>query len=127
MPMTLEERIKNLILDRYGDVKTFAIKSQIPNSTLSSMFQRGIFNSTIGRVIQLTSALNISIDSLVDGQITPKNTKETTTSYYSDDLSELINIYRTLNVDGQDFLMKQARLISKSDEYTKKDEQSKNA
>lgn len=69
MPETLEERLKKLVLDQYGDMKTFSIKSGIPNSTLSSMFQRGIFNSTIGRVIQLTNALNISIDELVHGNI----------------------------------------------------------
>lgn len=69
MSLSLEERLKDLILEKYGDMKTFAIKAGIPNSTLSSMFQRGIFNSTIGRVIQLTSALNISIDELVHGNI----------------------------------------------------------
>lgn len=120
MQETLEERLKKYILDRYGDMKTFSEKSGIPNSTLSSMFQRGLFNSTIGRVIQLTSALDISIDELVDGKITPKSlimqnaTESSTISY------DLIRIYQTLNQEGKDFLLKQARLISQSDEYTQK-------
>lgn len=116
----IEDRLKKYILDRYGDMKTFSSKSGIPNSTLSSMFQRGIFNSTIGRVIQLTSALDISIDELVDGKITPKSLIMQNAAESSAISYDLIRIYQTLNQEGKDFLLKQARLISQSDEYTQK-------
>lgn len=70
---TIETQLKDLILSRYGDVKSFSIKANIPNSTLNTIFKRGILNANICNIAALTAALDISIDGLVAGEIVPRH------------------------------------------------------
>lgn len=100
LPITLEEKLKSLISEKYGSMKNFAHKTGIPNSTLCSMFQRGIFNSTIGKVIQLTSALNISIEELIQGNIVFKihDAPQVNKDFYK---SQIDDCYTQLNDKGK--------------------------
>lgn len=72
MEKSIEEQLKEFILVRYGDIKTFSVQAEIPNSTLNTMFQRGILNCNIKNAIRLANALNISVDKLAEGKIEPK-------------------------------------------------------
>ena len=67
--MTTEEKLKDLILKRYNSMREFSISIDIPNSTLDSIFRRGINNSSVANVIKICKALNISVDALADGEI----------------------------------------------------------
>lgn len=67
--MTIEEKLKDLILKRYNSMREFSISIDIPNSTLDSIFRRGINNSSVANVIKICKALNISVDALADGEI----------------------------------------------------------
>lgn len=69
--MIIEEKLKELILSRYNSIREFSIRAEIPNSTLESMFKRGIGNSSLTNVLKLCKALNISADALADGEILP--------------------------------------------------------
>jgi len=69
--MTIEEKLKDLILKRYNSLREFSISIDIPNSTLDSIFRRGIDNSSVANVIKICKALNISVDALADGEIVP--------------------------------------------------------
>lgn len=64
----LEEKIKNLIIEKYGSVRQFAIKIDIPYTTVDSILKRGIDNSNVGNVIKMCKALNISIDNLLENK-----------------------------------------------------------
>jgi DNA-binding Xre family transcriptional regulator len=70
--MTVEEKLKNLILARYNSVREFAHVAEIPNTTLASIFQRGVNNSSVGNIIKICKVLNLSVDALADGEIVPK-------------------------------------------------------
>ena len=69
--MSTEEKLKNYILSRYRSVREFTTRYDIPYSTLSSVFTRGINNSSISNIIKLCKALGISTDELAEGRITP--------------------------------------------------------
>ena len=67
--MTIENKLKNLILDKYGSVREFTFAIDIPYSTLNSIFIRGINTATLSNVLKICKALNISADALANGEI----------------------------------------------------------
>lgn len=69
--MTTEEKLKELILQRYNSIREFTIAIDMPYSTLDSIFKRGIGNSSVTNIIKVCKALGISADALADGEIAP--------------------------------------------------------
>ena len=70
--MTIEEKLKNLISERYHSIREFAIYIDMPYSTLDSIFKRGIGNSSVTNIVKICKALHISTDALADGEIRPR-------------------------------------------------------
>lgn len=62
----IEEQIKKIIIEKYGSVRQFAFKIDIPYTTIDSILKRGIDNSNVSNVIKMCKALNISVDKLID-------------------------------------------------------------
>jgi hypothetical protein len=79
--MTIEEKLKQCIKDNYGTVKEFCDTYDIPTSTISTIFRRGIMSSSTTTMLKICENLGIDIDSLIDGEIVhiskQKDTKET--------------------------------------------------
>ena len=69
--MIIEEKLKELILNRYHSIREFTIQADIPYSTLDSIFKRGIGNSSVSNIIKICKVLKISVDALADGEILP--------------------------------------------------------
>lgn len=69
--MTIEQELKNLIEDKFGSVRAFAMKNNMPVSSVHTILIRGIQNSRTSNVIKLAVALGISADALADGRIVP--------------------------------------------------------
>ena len=67
--MTIEQKLRELIVSRYDNVSIFTKAIGIPNSTFASIMQRGIMNSNISSVYKVCRALHISIDKLCEGEI----------------------------------------------------------
>lgn len=67
--MSIENELKNLILSRYKSVREFSIETNIPYTTIVSVFNRGIGNSSVNTIIKICRALAISVDKLADGEI----------------------------------------------------------
>lgn len=67
--MTIEEKLKDLILSKYNSVLEFTRSIDMPNSTVESIFKRGVGNSSVSNVIKICKALGISADALADGEI----------------------------------------------------------
>jgi len=66
--MTVEEKLKILIEKRYGSLNNFCVTNGIPYSTLKSVLERGVNNSTIQSIIKICRPLNLDIDALSDGR-----------------------------------------------------------
>lgn len=69
--MTTEEKLKNYILSSYRSVHEFTQSIDMPYGTMSSIFKRGINNSSVTNIIKICSALEISTDELANGNIVP--------------------------------------------------------
>ncbi len=67
--MTIEDKLKNLILEQYSSIREFTIKIDMAYSTLDSIFKRGIQNATLTNVLKICKGLHISADALANGDI----------------------------------------------------------
>lgn len=67
--MTLEEKLKNLILTRYKSMREFTQIADIPYTTLDSILKRGVANSSIANIIKICDVLHLSVDALAEGEI----------------------------------------------------------
>lgn len=75
--MTTEEKLKELILQRYHSVREFAIKIDMPYSTLDSIFKRGIGNSSVTNIIKICRSLKLSVDALSEGELVSVSSRPT--------------------------------------------------
>ena len=64
----LENKLKELIIEKYGSVRSFSLKIGVPYTTVDSILKRGLDNSNVGNVIKMCKALNLSIDNLLDNK-----------------------------------------------------------
>ena len=67
--MTIEERLKQLILQRYGTMREFSKQIGMSQSTFATIMNRGIHKASIGNVIKICQALQISADKLANDRI----------------------------------------------------------
>lgn len=121
MNKSIEEQLKEYIKKRFGDVKTFTTKANIPNSTLSTMFSRGILNSNIKNVVLLSQALHITVDGLVEGKIIPYTKENNDMNFNNTDTYNLLKIYTNLNDEGQKILLSNAEFLNSQTQYKKCD------
>lgn len=57
--MNREERLRNLILDRYVSIRKFALEADIPYSTLMTLLSREIGGASFDVIILICKKLNI--------------------------------------------------------------------
>ena len=69
--MSIEEQLRDLMIKKSGSVNKFAQECGLPQSTIFSIFQRGIGKANVSSVITICRALGISADELTEGRITP--------------------------------------------------------
>ncbi len=83
--MTTEEKLKQFILTKHKSVLEFTQSINMPYGTMSSIFKRGIDNSSVTNIIRICNALEISTDELAKGNIV-QITKEPDTSTRIEDV-----------------------------------------
>ncbi|MGU7998715.1 XRE family transcriptional regulator [Streptococcus suis] len=57
-----EQNLRELIERRYGSVRQFSLKIDMPASTINSILNRGILNSNVDNVLRICTALGIKPD-----------------------------------------------------------------
>lgn len=57
--MNREQKLRNLILDRYASLRRFAIETDIPYSTLMTLLSRDIGGASFDVVIKICRKLEI--------------------------------------------------------------------
>ena len=75
--MTIEQELKQYILDRYGSVREFVAHTDLPYMTVDNMLKRGLRRTTVSNVIRVCKVLGISADALAEDRIEPKGQKKT--------------------------------------------------
>lgn len=119
MVSSIENQLKELIKAEYGDVKAFSIVVGIPNSTIHSMFVRGILKSSISNVIQISRTLGISVDALIEGRVEKKVSCSSINKIQDPNLSYIIECYNEMNQDGKKQLVDVTRAFKESGMYDK--------
>lgn len=61
----IEEKVKNEILKKYGSVRQFAKKIDMPYTTLDTMLKRGLKNANVVNVLKVCNALELDVDDLI--------------------------------------------------------------
>ena len=105
--MTIEEKLKKHILTNYKSIREFVQTAGLPYSTVDGILKRGIANSSIGNVLKICKALEISADELANGNIVPA-IKEEPRHFILSDLAKTLEFVKThqeefedLTIDGQ--------------------------
>lgn len=57
--MTREQKLRNLILDKYNSLRQFALEADIPYSTLMTLLSRDIGGASFDVVIKICKKLEI--------------------------------------------------------------------
>ena len=68
----VENELKELILDRYGNLSEFCKKIDLPWTTLDSILKRGVDKANIRNILKITSELGIDVERLANGEIVYK-------------------------------------------------------
>lgn len=67
----IEERLKDYIKEKYGNVSAFCKEIGMANSTFATIMTNGIQCANVKNIIKICQALNISADELAKGNIVP--------------------------------------------------------
>lgn len=86
--MKIEEKLRRYILFKYGKLINFCEDSGLSNSTLSTIFKRGLMTTTTDKFFAICRTLNISADELANGRIVELGNNE---------LNELVDKYNSLD------------------------------
>ncbi len=57
--MNREQMLRNLILDRYASLRSFAAEADIPYSTLLTLLSRGVGGASFDAVIRICKKLEL--------------------------------------------------------------------
>lgn len=57
--MNREQKLRNLILDRYPSLRQFAIEADIPYSTLMTLLSRDVGGASFDVIIKICKQLNV--------------------------------------------------------------------
>ena len=102
--MSTEDKLKNLILERYSSISEFSRKCDLSNTTVDSILKRGIHKSTLDKVMSICKTLHISADELYKGNIVSTFDKKTT-----EDTTEIMDI---LEIAKQQLLSNRALMFN---------------
>lgn len=99
--MSVESDLKNLIIERYGTVKAFSQSVGLPNSTLDSIFRRGVLKASVTNIIKICDELGISADGLGEGEIVARSGSLNRELVLTPGEAEAIKKYRALDERGK--------------------------
>lgn len=102
--MNVEERLKELIIKKYGTMKDFTDYIGIPNSTFANILRRGVQNANVLTIIKICQALEISTDDLAAGKIVPIKREETPKTRIEDifdDVKQQLLNAQNLTIDDE--------------------------
>ena len=67
--MTIEEQLKQRIIDEYGSVRAFTIEKGLTYASVDSILRRGIKNTTWTNIKKFCAALGITTDGLAKNKL----------------------------------------------------------
>lgn len=100
--MTIEDKLKELILSQYKSIRQFSIAVGIPYGTVVSILKRGIVNASIGNIITICKHFGISVDGLANGKIISADHLANNNDAITEKEFSLIKKYRLISPEGKE-------------------------
>lgn len=94
-----EQKLKELIISKYGSLNKFCEAINMPWTTLDSILKRGISKANITNIMKITKELNIDTESLAFGIISEKSLSNA--SDIDKNFKDIYKYYKDLNEAGQ--------------------------
>lgn len=67
--ISIENKLKDLIIEKYDSISEFARVCGLPSTTIRSVLSRGVYTATLSNILKICEALHISADALANGEI----------------------------------------------------------
>lgn len=67
--MNIENLLRDFILRNYRSLRSFAVKNNLPPTTITTLLQHSVDKSSFQSVVAICHALHISIEALANGEI----------------------------------------------------------
>lgn len=67
--MSIENLLRDFILSNYRSLRSFAVKNNLPPTTITTLLQHSVDKSSFQSVVAICQALHISIEALANGEI----------------------------------------------------------
>lgn len=99
--MTIEEKLKDLVVERYGTMRQFSKEIGMSQSTFATIMKRGIHKASISNILVICKALQISADELANDRIVPIK-KEQTSHILFTDIPEMLNYMKNYRNEFDD-------------------------
>lgn len=112
----LEDKIKDMIISRYGSLNNFCNKIDVPYSTVDSILKRGIRKANVLNVIKICNALGLSVDSLKHGIIEPIETEQVTAKEFANEVKMLLEKTNNLTEQQKQHFLNTLNFICGEDE-----------
>ena len=91
--MTIEDKLKNLIISKYGNLSNFSKEVDMPNSTLATIMKNGIHKANVTNIIKICKTLGISTDELAKNRIVPV-TSDSKNEFKLKELRDIYNYFK---------------------------------
>lgn len=111
----IENKIKDIIITRYGSVSNFCKKINVPYTTIDSILKRGIGKANVLNVLKICDELGLSIDSLKDGIIEPTEAEKISSEQFMLEFKQLLSKTNASQLEQQ-HLINNAEFILKKDD-----------
>lgn len=93
--MSIEDELRELIINKYRSIRQFSIEADIPATTIQSMLNSGIENAGVKKVMKICDILGLETDALADGHI-----KEKVANHNDVTVNEINHIKKYRQLDG---------------------------
>lgn len=117
--MKIEEKLKSLILERYGSVSEFTKQIGMANSTFATIMKNGVHKANVSNIIKICKALDISADELANDRIVP-NGKRLQSQQPMTDIDEIV-AFTKMNILTYDNLTLNGEPMTNEDKQTMMD------
>lgn len=115
---TTENRIKEVIINKYGSLKKFCEIINMPWTTLDSILKRGFANSNITNVMKISHELKVDTESLASGKIVDSAER---TEYGKQEIPKILKYYDILNDIGKHVATERVKELAEVPRYVQED------
>lgn len=114
--MTIEEQLKEIILNRYRSVRSFTQACGISNSTFATMLKNGLLGASVTNVILVFDALGLDVESIKTGRLQQKPAPSVPVAI-DPRKTRLVENYDSMNETGREQLAQQSDIMAAMPQY----------